>query len=238
LEQASTRLLPEEEVALFQLARRRIDEHIPVPFLTNKAWFAGLSFYVDERVHIPRSPFAEWIAKGFLPWCDQEKVFRVLDLCTGSGSLAIACAYAFPHALVDAVELSASAAAVAQINVERHELPDRVRILQGDLWHVVDGQYDLIISNPPYVNEAEMQTLPQEYDHEPRMALAAGDAGLDIVEHILKQAKQYLKPGGLLAVEVGNTAEIMETVYPRLPFIWLDCAWGGGGVFVLQEEDL
>ena len=237
-EQAQQELSQEQVNHVNELLEKRINQNIPTPYLTHKAWFAGLEFYVDERVHIPRSPFAEWIIKRFEPWLESSNVTRILDLCTGSGSIAIACAHYFPNAKVDAVELDDGAAIVAQNNIDKHNLNDRVKLLKGNLWQPVKEKYDLIISNPPYVCTQEMTTLPKEFTHEPTMALEAGSKGLDIVDQILKNAKNYLNNDGVLAVEVGNTAAIMEKNYPKLPFMWLECEWGGDGVFILNKENL
>lgn len=224
---------------LVKLIHQRAEQHIPVPYLTHKAWFCGLPFYVDERVLIPRSPIAELIEVGFAPWIDPDKVTDVLDLCTGSGCIAIACAYAFPDAQIDASDLSFEALEVAKINVEQHGVEDRVHLYQGDLFDPLpQKQYDIIVSNPPYVGEEEMQDLPNEYRHEPELALVSGKLGLDIVDRMLKTATRYLKDDGILVVEVGNTWQIMEEHYAHLPFIWLEFERGGDGVFLLRKEDL
>lgn len=229
----------EHPAELIALIHKRVNEHVPVPYLTHKAWFCGLPFYVDERVLIPRSPLAETICNYFEPWIDPETVTDVLDLCTGSGCIAIACAYAFEKANIDAVDLSQEALDVAEINVVQHNLSNQVRLLQGDLFHPVnDKQYDIIVSNPPYVGQEEMQSLPTEFEHEPTMALVSGTLGLDIVDQILKQAARHLKDNGILIVEVGNTWQIMEEHYPHLPFVWLDFEMGGEGVFMLNKSDL
>ncbi len=224
---------------LLVLIHQRVNQHIPVPYLTHKAWFCGLPFYVDERVLIPRSPLAETICNYFEPWINSETVVDVLDMCTGSGCIAIACAYAFENANIDAVDLSQDALDVAEINVKQHELSNRVHLLQGDLFHPVTGKrYDIIVSNPPYVSQEEMQSLPNEFEHEPTMALVSGSLGLDIVDQILQQAARYLKDDGILIVEVGNTWHIMEEHYPHLPFVWLEFEMGGEGVFMLNKKDL
>lgn len=229
----------ENSEELINLIHKRVNEHVPVPYLTHKAWFCGLPFYVDERVLIPRSPLAETICNYFEPWIDPETVTDVLDLCTGSGCIAIACAYAFENAIIDAVDLSQDALDVAKINVEQHHLTNQVHLLQGDLFHPVNNkQYDIIVSNPPYVGQDEMELLPTEFEHEPVMALVSGSLGLDIVDRILKQAARHLKDNGILIVEVGNTWQIMEEHYPHLPFVWLDFEMGGEGVFVLNKSDL
>lgn len=227
--------------ALLSLIHKRVNEHIPVPYLTHKAWFCGLPFYVDERVLIPRSPLAETICNYFEPWIDPDTVIDILDLCTGSGCIAIACAYAFKNAKIDAVDLSQDALEVAEINVKQHEVSKQVHLLQGDLFHPVNNkQYDIIVSNPPYVGQEEMESLPREFEHEPTMALVSGRLGLDIVDRILKQAAAHLKDNGILIVEVGNTWQIMEDYYSHLnlPFIWLEFEMGGEGVFILNKQEL
>jgi ribosomal protein L3 glutamine methyltransferase len=190
-------------------------------------------------VLIPRSPIAELVDAGFAPWLEADRVERVLDLCTGSGCIAIACAFAFPAAMVDAVELSPEALEVARSNVERHGVAEQVTLLEGDLWAPVAGRaYDLIISNPPYVGDPGMALLPPEYAHEPELALRSGPDGLDVVARILAGARVHLRPGGVLVVEVGEAAEAVAAAWPELPFTWLEFARGGGGVFLLTAEEL
>lgn len=235
----AARLTESEKHAVLALFERRITERVPVPYLTGEAWFAGLPFFVDRRVLIPRSPFAELIESGFSPWVEDERVERVLDLCTGSGCIAIGCALAFPAAEVDAVELSPEAIEVARRNVERHGLEGQVTLLEGDLWNPVAGrQYDLVVSNPPYVSDAELAALPPEYGHEPELGLRSGPEGLDVVARILAGARAHLKPGGVLVVEVGDSADAVAAAWPELPFTWLEFARGGSGVFLLGAEDL
>lgn len=222
------------------LISQRVEKNIPTPYLTHKAWFCGLEFYIDERALIPRSPLGEFIMDYAAPWIEEpEKVTRVLDLCTGSACIAIACAYAFPNAVIDAVDLSPEALEVAKINQEKHGLENRLNLYQGDLFQpVLNQKYDLIISNPPYVGHEEMDDLPKEYLHEPDMALRAGELGLDLVDQMLKQTSEYLNPNGILVVEVGNTWQIMDQVYPGIAFNWLEFQNGGDGVFLLTKQDL
>lgn len=197
-----------------------------------------ITFYVDERVLIPRSPIAELIEQQFELWVDPTKVKRILDIGTGSGCIAIACAHYFPKAKVDATDVSFAALAVAKKNVEQHQLQLRVNLLQSDVFNGVKGKYDIIISNPPYVGAEELESVPKEYKHEPQLALAAGQDGLQIVERILKKAAQHLTPHGILVVEVGNSAEALVKKFPQLPFLWVEFERGEGEVFVLIRNDL
>jgi ribosomal protein L3 glutamine methyltransferase len=224
---------------VLQLFTQRLEQRVPAAYLIGRMWFAGLEFEVDRRVIVPRSPFAELIHAGFEPWVDAGRVRRVLDIGTGSGCIAIACAVHFPDAVVDAVDLSPEALAVAARNVARHGLESRVHLHQGDVFAPLgDRQYDVIVSNPPYVSDAEMSALPEEYRHEPDLALRAGSDGLDVVRRILRGAESHLAPGGVLVVEVGDSEERLQQAYPTVPFLWLEFEHGGGGVFVLTKEEL
>jgi ribosomal protein L3 glutamine methyltransferase len=232
-------LTQDEKVKLTELIQQRIDKHIPVPYLTHEAWFAGLSFYVDERVLIPRSPIAELIDAQFEPWIQEEDVHAILDLCTGSGCIAIACAKAFEYAEVDASDISKDALAVAKINVLRHNVEDQVTLIESDLFNSIpDKKYDIIVSNPPYVSTQEMFDLPKEFLHEPSHALAAGSEGLDMAIKILNQASRYLSPHGILILEVGNSETALMEHCPHIPFTWLEFEHGGGGVLLLTAEQL
>lgn len=231
------RLTENEKTRLADLIRQRIEDRIPVPYLTGEAWFAGLPFFVDDRVLIPRSPFAELITTHFTPWLNEpDSVEKILDMCTGSGCIAIACAYAFPEAQIDACDISEDVLAIAEINRQKHQLDDQLALRQSDIFsNFTDEKYDLIVSNPPYVSTDEMQTLPAEYRHEPALALQADDHGLALVARIIRGAASHLTNNGLLFVEVGNTQTEVESSWPQIDFLWPDFEFGGHGVFVLNQ---
>ena len=233
-------LTPSEKQAALHLLERRVAERKPAAYLTNRAWFMSLPFYVDERVLVPRSPLAELIERHFAPWLSSNrKVEQILDLGTGSGCIGIACAYAFPEARVDLVDVSADALEIARRNVMEHGLDDQIEVLQSDLFSALKGRrYDIIISNPPYVDLTELDALPVEYQHEPRLGLAAGETGLDVVAEILRQAGDYLKRDGLLIVEVGKAQYPLCEAFPDVPFTWLEFERGGQGVFLINASQL
>lgn len=230
----------EERPALLERIRRRTDERIPAAYLTNEAWMGDFRFYVDERVIVPRSYFGELLEDGLAPWVeDPEQVETALDLCTGSGCLAILMAHAFPYARITAVDVSEDALAVAERNVADYHLQDLVELIHSDLFAGLDGRcFDLIVSNPPYVTAEAMAAIPAEYRHEPELALAAGDDGLDVVRRILAEARAHLNPGGLLVVEVGHNRDLVEAAFPDLPFTWLASRSEEDKVFLLQREQL
>jgi ribosomal protein L3 glutamine methyltransferase len=233
------RLTTSERDDLYKIINRRITERVPVPYLTHEAWFANLPFYVDERVLIPRSPIAELIENEFQPWIEPDKVHEILDLCTGSACIAIAIAKAFPEATVDASDISADALTVAKMNVLQHAVEENVHLYESDLFAALPAKkYDIIVSNPPYVDAEDMASLPKEFLHEPTKALAAGKEGLDIALRILKQASNYLNPEGILIVEVGNSEHALAEQYPEIPFTWLEFQRGGGGVFLLTAKQV
>ena len=234
------RLVESEKQNILALFTRRVEEQIPVAYITNVAYFAQLPFYVDERVLIPRSPIGELIENQFFPYIESNKPpKRILDLCTGSGCIAIACASYFDGAEIDAADLSVDALNVAQINIENHGLSEQVIPIQSDVFSGVEGQsYDLIVTNPPYVDQQDIDSLPQEYLHEPEMGLGCGDDGLDIVRVILAESAKHLNDGGLLFCEVGNSEVHVKALYSEVPFTWLNFERGGHGVFMLTKAQL
>lgn len=238
------RLTPSERTAVSELLRRRIAERIPAAYLTGRVWFAGLELEVDPNVLIPRSPLAELITDGFAPWIEPEEVGRVLDLCCGSGCIGIATAVHLPDADVDLADISPAALRVAARNRALHGLEGRVRIIESDLFAGLDeigpdgSGYDIIVSNPPYVAAAEMETLPLEYGHEPTLALAAGETGLDLVLRILRDAPDHLDADGLLICEVGESERALVDLLPELPLSWVEFKVGAMGVFVAERADL
>ncbi|MFO1257425.1 MAG: 50S ribosomal protein L3 N(5)-glutamine methyltransferase [Gammaproteobacteria bacterium] len=235
----NAKLTRSERRLILERLKRRIEDHVPVPYLVKEAWFGGLGFYVDERVIIPRSPIAELVEEQFNPWVEEGTVSNILDLCTGSGCIAIQTAINFPDAAIDAIDESQEALEVAHINLERFDVADQVTLIRSNLFEKVPAkQYDIIISNPPYVSEKDYRLLPNEYHHEPKMALIAEDEGLAIVLRILKEAGQYLTPKGILVVEVGYLQEKLEAQYPDAPFTWLQFENGGDGVFLLTADEL
>ena len=233
------KLTRNEKRTVLALLERRTEERIPAAYLAEHAYFAGLRFRVNEHVVVPRSPIAEWIERGFAPWVDPDKVTRVLDLCTGSGCIAVACAKAFPGAEVDAVDVSAEALEVALSNIRAHGLADRIQVVRSDLFAGLRGRtYDLIVTNPPYVNAVELAKCPEEYRHEPAIGLYGGEDGVDYIRPILTESADFLTPHGVLIMEVGCARAALINAYPRTGFIWLDLARGGDSVFLLTASEL
>ena len=233
------RLTLKEREQVLSLIDRRVKERIPVPYLTHEAWFAGFSFYVDERVLIPRSPLAELIENRCQPWIDPEICENILDVCTGSGCIAIATAKYFPDTQIDALDISKDALEVAKLNILRHDVANQVHLYHSNLFESLPlKSYDLILANPPYVDALDMSRLPPEYRHEPELGLAAGEDGLNFVTDILQHATKYLSANGVLIVEVGNSEETLAEKYPEIPFTWLEFQRGGGGVFMLNKKAL
>ena len=233
------RLLTSEKHTILSLLHARIAERRPVAYLTGQAWFVGIPFQVDQRVLIPRSPIGELIEKRFEPWIEPDQVESVLDMCTGSGCIGIACGHYFPDALIDCVDLSEAALDVAEKNVQAQGLEGQVSLIYSDLFEALDGRtYDIIVSNPPYVDKQDMDAMPDEFHHEPRMGLEAGEDGLDIVRRMLPELSRHLNPGGIAVIEVGNSWEALEQAYPEVPFTWLAFEHGGLGVFLLTKEQI
>ncbi|GHD76529.1 50S ribosomal protein L3 glutamine methyltransferase [Vogesella fluminis] len=232
-------LLPNEVQQVVALIERRAEERVPVAYLTNEAWQGDFNFYVDERVIVPRSFIFELLGEPLEPWIEHpELVHRALDLCTGSGCLAIQLAHHYPDADIDAVDISLDALEVASINVQNYGLEDRIQLIHSDLVEGLEEPYDLIISNPPYVDAESVDALPQEYLHEPELALGSGEDGLDATHVILQNAARLLNPQGVLLVEIGHNRDVLEAAYPSLPFMWMETQSGDGFVFLLTREDL
>ncbi len=235
----SEQITDADKKSIVDIFHRRVAEKIPAAYLIGEAWFAGWPFYVNEQVLVPRSPFAELIGDKFMPWVNIDKTSRILDLCTGSGCIGIACAMSFPNATVDLSDVSVAALNVAERNIERYELAGRVTAIQSNLFDNLEEKgYDLIVSNPPYVGHQELATLPDEFNKEPQLGLDGGVSGLDLVHKILHQAPSQLNDGGVLYVEVGNTDEALQQCYPEIPFLWQDFEYGGHGIFMLTKEQL
>lgn len=233
------RLLPGEVADVLALIRRRAEERVPVAYLTNEAWQGEFNFYVDERVLVPRSFIYELMGEPLAPWIEHpELVHRALDLCTGSGCLAIQMAHHYPDAEIDAVDISLDALEVASINIQNYGLEDRIQLIHNDLVEGLEEPYDLIISNPPYVDAESVAALPAEYLHEPELALGSGEDGLDATHVILQNAARLLNPQGVLLVEIGHNRDVLEAAYPSLPFVWMETQSGDGFVFLLTREDL
>lgn len=238
-EQAYALPVPAEDRARVQdLLERRIRTRMPLPYLTGEAWFAGLPFHVDSRVLIPRSPFAELIQARFEPWLDPERIHHILEIGTGSGCIAVACARAFPAALVTATDIDAHVLEVARANVRRHGLKERIDLVESDLFDRVRGTFDLIVTNPPYVPAGDIDHFPAEYAHEPRLALASGKDGMETPVRILHHAHRFLANDGWLAIEVGEGAATLEARFPRVPFIWPELVHGGDGIALVSAAEL
>ncbi len=234
-----SRLTANECEAIVALFKQRIEQRLPAAYLTGKAWFAGLEFRVNPHVLVPRSPLAELIENHLQPWVDAAHVHALLDLCTGSGCIGIAAAMHLPHVRVDLADISLDALALARQNLADYGLEQRVEALASDLFDRLSGRrYDVIVSNPPYVSQLELAGLPEEYRHEPVLGLVAGADGLDLVRRLLRDAGQHLEPGGVIIVEVGNSAANLERAFPEVPFTWLDFERGGEGVFLLSAAQL
>ena len=232
------RLLAAEKQRILAFMHRRIKQREPLPYIIKQAWFMQMPFFVDSRVLIPRSPIAQLIETQFSPFLRTGPVNRILDLCTGSGCIGSACAYAFEEAQVDLADISTEALAVASINIEQHKMTEQVSIIESDLFANIEQKYDLIVSNPPYVDKKDLAEMPEEYHHEPELALGSGDDGLELCKIMLAQACNYLTEDGLLVVEVGNSEVHLMQQFPQVPFIWVDLAEGGNGVFVISAAEL
>lgn len=230
-------LQPEEKQRLEELARRRVEEHMPVAYLVGKAWFAGLAFHSDDRALVPRSPLAELIANRFASLLTREPA-RILDLCTGGGCIGIACAHAFPGARVELADISPDALALARENIQLHALGERLSVTRSDLFDGIRGRHDLIVCNPPYVSQEELSGLPPEYHREPALGLLADDNGLSIPLHILSRAASFLTAGGVLVLELGHSWQALQQRLPELPLLWLEFDNGGEGVLAIRREQL
>ena len=232
-------LTVQERQEVVAAVRQRVIDRLPTAYITGTAWFAGMPFVIDQRALIPRSPIAELIQKQFEPWIEPEAVEEILDLCTGSGCIGIASAMAFPEAQVDCVDISEDALDLAEQNVQMHQLESQVNVIYSDLFEALDGRtYDIIVSNPPYVDAEDMDNLADEYHYEPRLGLEAGNDGLDIVRRMLSELSRHLNPGGIAVIEVGNSWVALEEAYPNVPFTWLEFEHGGHGVFLLTKEQI
>jgi len=229
----------DEQLKIKALFERRISERIPAPYLTGQAWFCGLPFIVDQRVIVPRSPIGALIGERFQPWCKTQPI-QILDLCTGGGCIGIACAYAFQDAQIVLTDISADAIAVATMNIAGHDVGDRVTAVVSDLFAGLDSEkrFDLIVSNPPYVDLDDLASMPEEYQYEPALALASGNDGLDFTRRLLREAEHYLTQDGVLVVEVGNSSQALGLAFPMVSFVWIDFDEGDGGVFMLTREEL
>ncbi len=235
----SSALTSDEIDAVSAVILRRVDERIPAAYITNEGWFAGLQFYVDERVLVPRSPIAELVENQFSPWVDPDGVENILDLCSGSGCIGIACAYAFQGAQVDLSDVSEDALEVAQINIDSHDAGQNVTAIKSNIFSNLEGKvYDIIVSNPPYVDQEDMSALADEFHHEPELGLTSGAKGLDLTVSILQHAAEHLSDMGILVVEVGNSQYALAELYPEVPFLWIEFERGGDGVFMLTKQQL
>jgi len=234
-----SKLTQSEKQTVLSTLLKRIEQKIPAAYIMQEGWFAGLQFYVDERVLVPRSPIAELVEAQFTPWVNPDEIETVLDLCTGSGCIGIACAYAFPMAMVDLADISQDALDVAKINVDKHDAGLRVSVIQSDLFAELEGKkYDIIVSNPPYVDAEDIAGMSAEFQHEPKLGLSSGDDGLECTRNILKQAASHLTDEGVLVLEVGNSQYALADEFPNLPFQWIDFERGGDGVFILSKAQL
>jgi ribosomal protein L3 glutamine methyltransferase len=230
---------PKDKIRIETCFKRRVEEKIPAAYILGEAWFFGLRFFVNEHVLVPRSPFAELIAEKFEPFLVNDNIKSILDLCTGSGCIGIACATVFSEALVDLADISVDALAVANENIQHHNLQTRVKTIESNLLRDIPAkQYDLIVSNPPYVGHEELDGLPEEFNKEPRLGLDGGEMGLDLVHQILFDASEYLTDDGILYIEVGNSDELLQASYPTVPFLWQEFEYGGHGVFMLTKGQL